>query len=115
MREKGLQELEEAVSLIKRTVETKVLSGDESGGLLEVITTYASTWVMLQKYDRQDIPVPKTRRAQRKFDYKFCREAISQIDEIKKRNARVEADKEWETNRPRLQKMVAEEGLKMNT
>ncbi len=79
LQEKGLTEFEEAVALIKRTVETKALSNDESKGLLEVITTYASTWVLLQKYDQDAIKEPKTRKAHKKFDYDFCRKAIDQI------------------------------------
>lgn len=79
IQEKGLNDFEEAVALIRRTVENKSLSGDESKGLLEVITTYASTWLMLQKYDQHDIPTPKTKNSHRKFDYDFCRKAIDEI------------------------------------
>jgi death-on-curing family protein len=87
LREKGLTELEEAVALIKHTIKAKILSDDESKGLLEVITTYASTWVMLQKYDRRDISDPKTQRSRRVFDYKFCHKAIVQIkSELMKTN-----------------------------
>ena len=87
LQEKGLTEFEEAVALIKRTVETKALSDDESKGLLEVIATYASTWVLLQKYDQDAIKEPKTRKAHKKFDYDFCRNAIDQIKrELMKKN-----------------------------
>lgn len=79
LQEKGLAEFEEAVGLIRRTVETKMLSDDESRGLLEVITTYASTWALLQKYDNEGIAVPKTKRARGDFDYEFCRRAIDEI------------------------------------
>jgi len=79
LQEKGLQEFEEAVALMKRMVKTKALSSDESKGLLEVITTYASTWVLLQKYDQDAILPPKTRKSRQRFDYGFCRNAIDQI------------------------------------
>jgi prophage maintenance system killer protein len=85
--ETGLQEFEQAVSLIKRTIKSKVLTGDESKGLLEVITTYASTWVLLQKYDQDSISDPKTKKSRQKFDYEFCRKAIDQIKaELTKKN-----------------------------
>ena len=89
LQEKGFNEFEEAVALIKRTAETKALSGDESKGLLEVITTYASTWALLQKYDQESIREPKTRKAHEKFNYDFCRRAISQMKSelIKKKEA----------------------------
>jgi len=89
LREKGFSEFEEAVALIKRTAETKALSGDESKGLLEVITTYASTWLLLQKYDREQLRPPKTRVARRKFEYGFCRRAIDELKSelLKKKEA----------------------------
>ena len=87
LREKGFSEFEEAVALIKRTAETKTLSGDESKGLLDVITTYASTWLLLQKYDQERIPSLKTRKARRKFEYGFCRRAIDELkSELMKKN-----------------------------
>lgn len=79
LQEKGLAEFEEAVALIKRTVETKLLSEDESRGLLEVITSYASTWALLQKYDNDAISAPKTRKARHEFDYDSCKRAIGEI------------------------------------
>lgn len=49
--EKNFDEFEHAVGLIKQTLHTKALGGDESKGLLEVITGYAKTWLLLQRYD----------------------------------------------------------------
>lgn len=79
LQEKGLTEFEQAIALIKKTVENKSLSGDESKGLLDVITTYASTWLLLQKYDKSELTTPKTKRAYKKLDYQFCRSAIDQL------------------------------------
>lgn len=79
LQEKGLNELEEAIGLIKQTLQSRALSDNESKGLLDVITTYASTWLLLQKYDQSAIPKPKTKRARKKFDYGFCRQAINQL------------------------------------
>lgn len=72
LQEKGLKEFEEAVALIKRTIETKALSADESKGLLEIITGYASAWLLLQKYDQGDLVEPKTRKTRKTFGYDFC-------------------------------------------
>ena len=49
---KGLKEFEQAVSLIKDTLDTRQLTPEEQEGLLEVITNYANTWALLQKYEK---------------------------------------------------------------
>lgn len=54
-----LQELKTAVSLIRKAMNTKQLSGDESAGLLKVITDYTETWTLLDQYDKQTLPTPK--------------------------------------------------------
>lgn len=89
LQEKGLDEFEEAVGLIKKTLQSRVLSDSESRGLLEVITSYSSTWLLLQKYDASDLEPPKTRKARKKFDYVSCRDAIDQLkfELIKKKEA----------------------------
>lgn len=64
------EELKAAVHLIKQTMERKQLSGDESEGLLKVITDYAHTWSMLDQFDRDELAAPKSQRGSRfKFDY----------------------------------------------
>lgn len=87
--EKGLHEFEQAVGLIKKNLQSKTLSDTESKGLLEVITNYASTWILLQKYDQATISEPKTRKAKKKFDYIFCKQAIEELkkDLMKKKEA----------------------------
>ena len=57
--EANLKELEEAVKLIKNTLTSKELTSDESKGLLKVITDYANSWILLQKYDSNKLEEPK--------------------------------------------------------
>lgn len=54
-----LDELESAVALIRRTIETRRLTGEQENGLLRVITDYANSWVLLTKYDNHQITTPK--------------------------------------------------------
>lgn len=54
-----LDELESAVALIRRTIETRRLTGEQEKGLLRVITDYANSWVLLTKYDNHQIATPK--------------------------------------------------------
>jgi len=79
LRENGLNEFEEALGLIKRTLQARALTDNESKGLLEVITGYASTWVLLQKYDQSALAEPKKHKARKKFDYDFSKKAIEQL------------------------------------
>src|SRR3989338_2653481 len=60
--EKGLTDFEEAVKLIKSTIETRKLSNKETQGLLSVVTDYAFSWVTLQKYDEGTLDEPKNKR-----------------------------------------------------
>lgn len=55
---KQLDEFEQAVSVIKKTIETKQLTNRESDGILKVITDYANSWVLLQKYDKGLLAAP---------------------------------------------------------
>ena len=55
---KQLTEFEEAVSLVKKTIENRQLSVVESEGVLKVITDYANSWVLLQKYDQGKLALP---------------------------------------------------------
>ncbi len=54
-----LDELESAVALIRRTIENRLLTGEQEKGLLRVITDYTNSWVLLTKYDNQQITTPK--------------------------------------------------------
>lgn len=78
---KKLAEFEQAVGLIKRTIENKQLSGSEESGLLKVITEYANSWLLLQKYDEGDLPLLKSpKKPSFSIDYKF---AVNAIDELR--------------------------------
>jgi len=89
LQEKGLDEFEEAIGLIKRTLQSRMLTDNESKGLLEVITGYSSTWVLLQKYDKSALTEPKKHKAKKKFDYNFTKNAINQLkaELLKKKEA----------------------------
>ncbi len=80
LKQKQLKEFEDAVSLIKRTIETKQLSSDETNGLLKVITEYTASWLLLQKYDEGKINAPsKTARSSYRLHDDDVRTAILQL------------------------------------
>ncbi len=78
--ETNLRELEEAIALIKNTIQTKQLTNDESTGLLKVITDYANSWILLQKYDSNKLEDPKKKHKPKyELTYKKAIEAISKL------------------------------------
>jgi hypothetical protein len=80
LREKQLSEFAGAVSLIKKTIETKQLSTREESGLLKVITEYANSWVLLQQYDKGKMIGPeKTTKTTYKLEYNEAQNAIIQL------------------------------------
>lgn len=74
-----LKELKSAVSLIKQAMQRKQLTGDESEGLLRVITDYADTWLLLDQFDRNDLPVPKVGKKGPSLDLAEARELIASL------------------------------------
>lgn len=89
LKDKQLEEFKEAIGLIKKTVETKQLSIDESEGLLKVIADYANTWAMLQQYDEDEVQTKKTTKVKNILDYNASHEAITILKDnlIKKKEA----------------------------
>ena len=87
--QKGLEELNQAVKLISNTVRSKQLSLGKSRGLLEVISGYASSWLLLQKYDENSLEKPKAKKAKFKLVYDFCVDAINRLKRelVKKKEA----------------------------
>jgi prophage maintenance system killer protein len=80
LQEKGLAEFEQAVAMIKSALETKKLKGAEAKGLLEVITKYAQSWLLLQKYDEEKLSLPiKQGKPKYKLQYNEAIEAISDL------------------------------------
>lgn len=80
LRENQLSEFANAVSLIKKTIETRQLSTKEESGLLKVITEYANSWVLLQQYDKGKITEPeKTTKATFKFEYDEAQNVIAEL------------------------------------
>lgn len=87
--ERGIEEFEQAVALVRRTIAARVLTDDETKGLLDIITGYAQSWLLLQKYDTHALDAPVLKHAPARFDYDFCLRAIEELKAalVKARNA----------------------------
>ena len=85
-----LGELEKAVGLLKNAMQNKQLSQSEAAGLLSVISDYANSWILLQKYDKGELEVKKSKiKAIKSIIYDFAAEATEKlkIDLVKKKEA----------------------------
>lgn len=78
--EANLKELEQALVLIKGTLDKKQLTSDEATGLLKVITDYTNSWILLQQYDRNQLEEPKKKHKPKYIiNYEKAIEAISKL------------------------------------
>jgi len=87
--ESDLSEFTQAVSLIRSTRRAKRLKSGEAKGLLEIITEYAYTWLLLHQYDKDKLEVNKLTRSKEKIGYDETKDAIEKLKEklIEKRQA----------------------------
>lgn len=77
-----IKELEGAVKLLQSAVESHRLEGYEKE-LLKIITDYTDTWVLLNKYDHDELKVENTTK---KVTYKLNYEQVSKsVGQFKKR------------------------------
>lgn len=65
LREKGLTEAEQAIQLLSRTLTQRNLVSEEGRGVLDVVSRYAKSWLLLKEYDENQLSVPKRRRPAR--------------------------------------------------
>lgn len=80
LREKGLGEAEQAVQLLSRTLTRHNLVNEEGRGVLEVISRYAKSWLLLKEYDEERLAVPERRKPARiALDYPRARAAIDAL------------------------------------
>ncbi len=76
-----LRELQESVKLLGNVLNYKELTGDESSGLLKIISDYAYALDILDQYDYQSLEIAETSG---KEIYRLTyEEAISQIQKVK--------------------------------
>lgn len=89
LKEINLREFEQAVALIKKAVETKQFTSGETSGLLKVITDYANSWILLQKYDKKQLEITKTHKVRYVLTYNDAQKAIIELknDLVSKKEA----------------------------
>jgi prophage maintenance system killer protein len=76
------KELQQTVEFLKRTVGKKELSNKETQGLLEIISQYTRSFVLLNKFDNESL---ETTSSEKKLTYEIkYKEAVTAIEELKK-------------------------------
>jgi len=79
-RDAKLQELERVIRLFQDARQNKLLDRSETDGLLQVITEYTNSWILLQKYDQEKIAIKKkTAKEKSILDYAKAKDAITQL------------------------------------
>lgn len=81
LQEKWYSELEKTLQIFRKTLKSQNLSGDEAFWLLDIITKYTNSWLLLQKYDEDDL---KENWKTKKINYKLeAKEAYDSLSELK--------------------------------
>jgi death-on-curing family protein len=78
----NMQQLEQAVKLIQQSGNTTELSAAETKGLLEIITNYTQSFILLNRFDSKTLPEEKLNENVT-YEIQFD-EAISAIEELKR-------------------------------
>lgn len=80
--DKILNDLEEKISFIQRTVKKRELNQTESDSLLSVIHDYANSWKFLKQYDEGELRLLRSKSKERfRFEYDFIRLEIDKLKE----------------------------------
>jgi len=80
LQQKGLQEFNQAIALLKITIDQDNLACDEAKGLLDVIVSYGRSWSLLEGYDEDNLPAPRHETSQKFIlEYDEAKNAIGQL------------------------------------
>ena len=81
LNEKRLEDLQTSVQLIKKAASFGQINLDEAQGLLNVITEYANTWILLNKYDEHELSIQSNTKTLKELTYELARKAIDKLSE----------------------------------
>ncbi len=73
-----VKEFEQAIALLE-SARQKSLSSDEAKGLLDVITSYAKTWLLLEQYDKQTLSATGGKKISKPLQLNHARTAIAEL------------------------------------
>lgn len=79
LNETGLTALESALKFMQKTITQRQLTNQETQGLLEVITHYAKSWLLLKSYDDQEFPSVEGHELKFSISYEYALKAINDL------------------------------------
>ena len=80
LQQKGLQEFNQAITLLQSTIKQENLECDEAKGLLDVIVSYGRSWSLLEGYDEDSLSMPELHGTQKfVLDYAEATDAIAKL------------------------------------
>jgi len=80
LQQQKLQELEKTIALIKQGLQNQELTLQEAKGFVEIVSSYAKSWALLQGYDEQSLQeVTKTKEQKFILDYDEAKSAIAEL------------------------------------
>ena len=80
LKQKGLQEFNQAIALLQTTIQSDALECDEAKGLLDVIVGYGRSWSLLEGYDEDALETPTNKHDEMFIlDYDEAKDAIAQL------------------------------------
>lgn len=80
LQEKWYNELEKTLQIFKKTLRSQNLTWDEAFWLLDIITKYTNSWLLLQKYDEDNLKENwKTKTINYKLEAKEAYESLSEL------------------------------------
>jgi death-on-curing family protein len=80
LKEQELNKLEGAIRLFQNTMQSKKITSSEAKGLLQIITDYADSWVLLQQYDEGKLEIQKSKiKKIQVIDYESARDSIDKF------------------------------------
>ena len=76
----NMQQLEKAVKLIRHSGDAKELDATEAKGLLEIITNYTQSFILLNQFDSNSLPDKKlNENITYEIEYDEARKAIAEL------------------------------------
>lgn len=83
LKQQKLQELDQTIQLIKQSLQNNAINTNEAKGFVEIISSYAKSWALLQGYDDQSLEdITQTKESKFILEYDEAKEAIAELKNI---------------------------------
>ncbi len=80
IKQRKLHELEQTMQLIRQSVQNNAIDSDEAKGFVEIVSSYAKSWALLQAYDDQSLEnITQTKASKFILDYDEAKAAIVEL------------------------------------